>query len=353
MSVASRQVYAAILAGGSGERLWPLSRQRSPKPLLRLNGSQSLLDETIARVATVVPRRRMAVIATLECVSALRRACRSARRVHWLAEPSARNTAMCVGLAAVWAARQDPAGIIVTLPADHQIHTRRQFAQALRRAIAVAGAREAMVLLGLRPTRPATAYGYMQRGAVLAPRVYRVAAFREKPSAARARTLLRQGWHWNGGIFVAQAGVILLAIRRCLPRLYALLQAIDAAWGTAAFPQVLRRAYQAVRAVSFDNGVLAHSRNLIMVEAGFTWSDVGSWDAIGPLWKGRQLRPVTVDDRGSVVIASDRHLVGLLGTSNLIVVQTPDATLICDRRHAATLKRLVGAIRARGLARYL
>jgi len=349
-----RKIFAAILAGGSGERLWPLSRARTPKPLLRLRGARTLLAQVLSRVAAVASRRRTAVIATQDCVAALRRSTGRLPGVTWLAEPAARNTAMCVGLAALWAARQDPAGVIVVLPADQQIQTHRQFAQTLRRAVAAAAGREAIVLLGIRPTRPATEYGYIRRGRRLEPRLYRAAAFREKPRAKLAEALVRRGgWYWNAGIFVAQAGVVLLALRRYLPRVAAGLAELEAAWGTPRFARVLRQVYQRAPKVSFDVGVLQRARHVLVAEAAFAWSDVGSWEAVAARWGRQRVGPAAIGDRGSVVITSDHHLVGLLGTSQLLVVHTPDATLVCDRRRAHELKRLVRRIRARGLTRYL
>jgi mannose-1-phosphate guanylyltransferase len=346
--------HAVLLAGGSGTRFWPRSRLRLPKQLLPIAARRTMLEETAARVAPLVRPARTWVVTTGPQARAVRSLMPAA---HLLVEPTARNTAAAVALAAVCVARQSPRAAMAVLPADHAISDVGAFRRDLTLALDVAERTGALVTLGVAPTRPETGYGYIRVGAPIEGEDARVAwvrSFIEKPDRARAEALIAEsGTLWNAGIFAWRADAILAALREHLPALLGPIEAAVARGGRAA----LLRAYRRVPAVSIDTGVLERARRVAVVRTRFAWSDVGSWAALEGLWRdGRpnavRGRTVAIDSRGCVVDSPTR-LVALLGVENLVVVDTPDALLVCQKARAQDVRLMVEELRRRRLGRYL
>jgi mannose-1-phosphate guanylyltransferase len=341
------------MAGGSGTRFWPRSRRRLPKQLLPVLGRQSLLQATVARLRGLIPPSRVLVVTHREHASAVRRQLPMLPRANLLTEPVGRNTAPCLALAALEIARRDPDALFVSLPADHAIGDSRAFRAVLGEAFAWAP-RATAVTIGLRPTAPETGYGYLRLGARVGGRARRVQAFIEKPSATRARRFLASGRYlWNAGIFVWEVATVLALLERHLPRVIRPLRAaIRAAPSRRA--TALARAYARLPAVSIDYGIMEKARDVLVVPGRFGWSDVGNWAALATLARGRPGRApvVPVDASGYVVFGSDR-LIALVGVRDLIVVDTADALLICDRRHAQDVRRVVRELERRHLEAYL
>ena len=351
----SGSIACVIMAGGSGERLWPLVRSRVPKVCLSINGT-TLLGATIRRVRELSTQAPW-IITTASQVRAIRRAVPAGGAARIIAEPQPNNTAACIALAAAAWARRDPNAILVLLPADHWIQPTAAFHRSIQAAIDVARAHDGIVALGVRPSRVHSGLGHLCAGRLLGRRrgcrVFEVDRFLEKPAPHLAQRLTRRATtFWNIGIFVGRATTLLAAIRRHLPqhaeRLSALSRWVDA-------PAFTRRAvpvYRRLRAVSFDDGVMARLRNSVMVEAAFQWEDLGSWDS----WIRIARRPrsaVTIGGRNVRVIGSDHHLVATVGLQDVIIVQTPDATLICRAQETQAVRQVVGRLmRGRGLARY-
>jgi mannose-1-phosphate guanylyltransferase len=331
-----------LLAGGSGTRFWPRSRLRLPKQLLPIAARRTMLEETAARVAPLVRPARTWVVTTGPQARAVRAVMPAAQL---LVEPVARNTAAAVALAAVCVARQSPRAPMAVLPADHAIGD----VAAFRRDLTLA--------LGVAPTRPETGYGYIRVGDPIegeGARVAWVRGFIEKPDRARAEALVAESnTLWNAGIFAWRADAILAALREHLPALLGPIEAAVARGGRAA----LVRAYRRVPAVSIDTGVLERARRVAVVRTRFAWSDVGSWAALEGLWRdGRpnavRGRTVAIDSTGCVV-DSPARLVALLGVEDLVVVDTPDALLVCHKARAQDVRLVVEALRRRRLGRYL
>lgn len=349
-------VVCVIMAGGSGERLWPLVRSRVPKVCLSINGA-TLLGATIRRVQGL-SRRAPWIITTASQAQAVRRAVPSGVAARIIAEPQPKNTAACLALAAAAWARRDPNAMLVVLPADHWIQPTAAFHRSVQAAIDVARARDGIVTLGLRPSRLHSGLGHLCAARLLGRRrgcrVFEVAYFLEKPSPRLARRLMRRSsTFWNIGIFVGRATTLLAAVRRHLPqhaeRLSALSRWVDA-------PSFMRRAapvYRRLRAVSFDAGVMARARDTRMVEVAFQWEDLGSWESWIRI--ARQPHPaLAIDGRNVRVVGADHHLVATVGLQDVIVVQTPDATLICRAQETQAVRQVVGRLaRTRRLARYL
>lgn len=348
--------HAIVMAGGSGTRFWPKSRQRIPKQLLAIAGRKSLLADTLARIRPLVPARRTYVVTAASHGAAVRREAAGLPRGHVLIEPVGRNTAAAIGLAALHVARTSPDAVMVVLPADHVIGDGAACRATLARAMDVAVETDALVTIGVRPTHPETGYGYIQVGPILGNGpAHAVSRFLEKPDRARATALLAGGdVFWNAGIFAWRVARILDELRRWVPEVMAPLEAAVAR-GT---PAALGRAYRRLPSVSIDTGVLERAERVAVVPATFPWSDVGSWAAVADLWRDGDAAnavrgtAVLVDSAGCVVDAGSR-LVALLGVSDLVVVDTPDALLVCPKDRAQDVRRVVDELRRRRLGRYL
>jgi len=346
------------MAGGSGTRFWPRSRQRVPKQLLPIAGRQSLLADTLARVRPLVPPSRTYVVTAAIHAGAVRREARGLPRAHVLIEPEGRNTAAAIALAALRVVRRAPDAIMVVLPADHAIGDAPRFRATLAHAMDVAETTDRLVTIGVPPTYPETGYGYIERGEALTASgdgTYAVARFLEKPDQARAIELIASGnVLWNAGIFAWRVERILAELRRWVPEVIEPLErALER--GSA---RAVAQAYRRLPSISIDTGVMERAEHVAVVRATFPWSDVGSWAAVADLWRNgddpNAVRGTTVviDSTGCVVDAGSR-LVALVGVQDLIVVDTPDALLVCPKGRAQDVRLLVDELRRRRMRRYL
>lgn len=345
--------YAVVIAGGSGTRFWPRSRARAPKQLLAILGGRSLLQDTVARVSPPIARQRVLVVTGRAHSRAVRRQLPRLAPGSVLVEPRSRNTAAAIALAALHIAKRAPDAVMAVLPADHAISGLSLFRRDLALALDVAERSRALVTVGVRPTHPETGYGYIRVGGPLPGtrgRAARVGSFIEKPDRARAEALLADGdVLWNSGIFAWRVDVILDALRRQLPGVMGPLQAAG---------RDLARAYRRLPAISIDHGVMEHAEEVAVVRARFGWSDVGSWAAVAALGSGGngrnalRGRAIRIDSTGCLIDSPDR-LVAVLGVDDLVVVDTPDAVLVCRKDRAQDVRLIVEELRRRGLGRYL
>lgn len=359
-------MYIVILAGGSGTRFWPLSRQHSPKQLMSVLGGKSMLQRTVERVLPLKPKRLLVVTNALQSRETARQLeeYQQAARIDIVAEPVGRNTAPAIGLAATIIAGHDPAGLMVVLPADHYIADEEGFRDSLR------AAREAalngyLVTLGITPTRPETGYGYIEADAELrGSGPYPVRRFVEKPSRDKALKFLAAGnFYWNSGMFVWRADVILDQILAHMPTLAARLAELTFTadvWAPEDLKPQIARLYQEVAPESIDFGVMEKADNVMVIPTNFGWSDVGSWNALPEVIPGdddgnlaintRQL--VTIDATGCLVYGSDK-VAALIGVRDLVVVDCPDALLVCPKGRAQDVKKIVEELERQGRKDYL
>ena len=341
-----------IMAGGRGERLWPLVRSATPKVCLSRNGRQTLLQATIERLRPVWPTADWLIVTTREQAAAVRDGLPAPLRRSVLVEPQGKNTAACITLAAIALATRDPSRVMVVVPADHWIGQAAAFRRAVRAAVTAAVAHDTIATIGIRPTHPHSGLGYLCAGERLGgqrPRIFRLARFVEKPSRALARRLLRRGrTYWNSGTFVGTADTFLECVtewlpdhtRRLIPFARALRPVPRHSGPGRVFAQQGGRAYRALEAVSFDHGVMDHLRGGIIVEGDFPWADLGSWDA----WTragSASARTVTVESRNVTVVGPRDHLVAAIGVRDLVVVHTPSATLICRADKTQAVREVV------------
>lgn len=347
-------LWALIMAGGSGERLWPLSRRRHPKQTLRLGCKRSLLQVTADRLRGMVPIRRIVVVTTKNQADLVRRQMPAVAPEHFWVEPASRNTAAAVGLGTIAILREDPDALIVVVPADHVIFPEEKFRRTIRRAVQIAMDRDGLVCLGVQPTYPATGFGYIEpMGERIRPGGYRVRRFIEKPELKQAQRLVRNPRIvWNGGIFVWRGRVILSAIRQWLPALSSGLDAIGRTLGTPLGNTRLQQLYRRLPSISIDVGVMERSRHVWVVPTDFSWDDVGSWNSIAFLHGADPQGNVVLGSHlgletgGSIIVGDPGHLVATVGVRDLIVVHTPDATLVCHKTQAQQVRKLVATLSA-------
>jgi mannose-1-phosphate guanylyltransferase len=343
--------FALILAGGRGERFWPWSRPGRPKQLLPLaSGGRTLLAATVARAERVVPRERIVVLTGRDLTAAVRRECPGVRVVG---EPVGRNTAAAIGAGAVLLRAQSPEAAFAVLPADHAIDDEAAFAADLTRAFEAAERQPVMLTFGIRPTHPETNFGYIHRGTRVADRLFRVARFTEKPDRARAEAWIATGeYAWNAGIFVWRARTFLDALEAARPGLAGPLAAMRWEGGDPGFERALDGVFPGIESISVDYAVMEKAPNVLVLEAGFDWDDLGSWSA----WARRQPHDrqgnvlfgdaVALDCEGCVVVG-DGGTAAAMGLRGTVVVHVDGSTLCCPLDASDQVRRVTEAVRGR------
>jgi mannose-1-phosphate guanylyltransferase len=358
-------LHAVVMAGGSGTRFWPKSRRNRPKQLLRLVGDATMLQQTVARVAPLVPPERVLVITGADQAEAIRGQLPQVPAENVVAEPCPRDTAPCVGLAATIVARKDPDGTMIVMPADHVIQPPEKFQKTVRAAVSVIDEDPtAFVTFGIKPTRPETGYGYIERGESLGDRdgiaLHKVAQFREKPDRATAERFLAEGrFAWNSGIFVWRARAILDALAAHRPGLAAAIRRVADAMGTDREADALALEFPRMEKVPIDKAVMEKAPNVRVLEVVYDWSDVGDWRSLAELLP-RDQRGNTVqgpahlvETKGCIVVSDDGGLIATLGVEDLVIVQAGGATLVARRDQLDKLKGLVEGLEGAGFGSLL
>ncbi len=344
------------MAGGTGTRFWPRSRRRLPKQLLRITGPRTLLQETVYRLRGLVSPSQILVVTNRDHAAEVRRQLPQLPAANVLVEPVGRNTAPCLALAALVIAERAPDATFVSLPADHAIANPRAFRATLTEAFGRAVRARAPVTIGIVPTGPETGYGYVRMGETLGGRTHRVRVFIEKPPLAQARRFVATGEYlWNSGMFVWRVDVVLALLEEHLPSLLAALRpAMRRAGRDRA--AAIARAYRRITPVSIDYGIMERAAGVLVVRGDFGWSDIGSWAALADLERtrpGSPRAPVVAVDAARYVVFNPERLVALVGIDDVIVVDAPDALLICHRNRAQDVRRVVEELRRRRLDTYL
>lgn len=355
-------MFALIMAGGSGTRLWPRSRRNQPKQLLDLGSGRTMFQEAYDRVVPLFGNEGIFVVTSGEYVPMMRQQVPAIPATNYIIEPSGRGTAPCIGLAALYLRRMDPQGVMCVLTADHYIQNTELFRQVLQAAAQVAESGY-LVTLGIAPSFPSTGFGYVQRGAPLGTiggfDVFYVEKFTEKPDAETARRFCKSGMYsWNSGMFVWRVSVILREFEKLMPALYAQLMEVDAAIGTPEERPVLERIWPQVEKQTIDYGIMERAEDVAVIPVDIGWSDVGSWatlldilpaDGEGNVVTGQHLG---VDTHGCLIYSPNR-LVATVGLEGMIVVDAGDVLLVCPRQRAQDVRELVKRLQEGGREEYL
>lgn len=350
----NNNIYGVIMAGGQGERFWPVSCKQRPKQLLNIGGGRTLIQQAVDRIKGLIPYEYIFIITTQQQSGLIAQHLPFLKRSQIIAEPVGRDTAAAIGLMAVIVRRQDPEAIMAVLPADHKINDRRGFLEVLRVAASIAEEKQAIVTIGIKPDRPATGYGYIEVNKILGlPKrgrvnIYSVKRFIEKPDWARAKRFLASGrFFWNSGMFIMKAHLILDRIQEFMPKLYKGLKKIEASMGKSGEGKVIKEVYGRLDKISIDYGVMEKSKDIYLVESIFDWDDVGAWDALSRLYPmdkdGNVIlkKAKLIDAENCIVVSDGQHLVTGLGIKDLIIVSHSKAILVCPRHKAQEVKKLV------------
>jgi len=336
-------VKAVIMAGGKGERFWPLSREKVPKQLLPLLGKRSLLQETVDRIQPLISSKDILIVTRRPLGKAVERQLPQVPKKNIISEPVGRNTAPCIGLAAKKIGED---AVMIVLPADHMVKPPKKFLDTLKMAIALAQETENLITIGIKPTYPATGYGYIEAGAIEKQKtignrrqVFKVKRFVEKPNQKRAERFLKSGrFFWNSGMFIWRKSVFLEAIAKYMPSLYRGLEMVSS--------QNLSKLYPRLPNISIDYGIMEKARNRLVIPANFSWEDLGSWESLEKFLsrdenKNAILGRVSTIDSRNCIMVNRKGLLSTISVSDIVVISTEDATLVFPKGKGQEIKRLV------------
>jgi mannose-1-phosphate guanylyltransferase len=350
--------YPVILAGGRGTRFWPLSRKKRAKQLLALDGKQTMIQQTVARLLPLAPPKQFWIITNGDLRPAILKQLPKLPKAQVLAEPVGRNTAPAIGLAAFLLLREHPDAIIGMFPSDHVIADEESYRATIERGAEIAAAGENIAVLGIRPNRAETGYGYIEVGGAFTGDAQRVRRFAEKPDADKAAAFVAAGnYFWNSGMFLWSARTLANALREHLPKTASLLEEITSTFSTRKFAATFRRLYPKCENISIDYAVLEprsakgeDAGNIFCLPADFGWNDLGSWTALHEHHHAKSNPPegnlinsagvFVLNARGNYIHAPGKF-VAAVGVSNLVVVETPDALLITTLQHAQDVGKVV------------
>jgi mannose-1-phosphate guanylyltransferase len=357
--------YAVIMAGGGGTRLWPVSRKKHPKHVLPLLEERTLFQSTLDRLNGFIPPERTIVVTTSDQAGELQKQAPELSKENFLIEPEPRGTASVIGLAATVLQKRDPKSVMLVQTSDHFIRNRDVFRLVMRNAVKIAR-KDYLVTLGITPTFPATGYGYIHRGDDLLEiseySVYRVLKFTEKPDEVTARAMLASGdFSWNSGMFIWKTDRILEEFSRQMPELKVSLDRISKVWGTGEQGNTLQTEWLNLKSETIDYGIMENATNVAVLPAGgLEWSDVGSWDSLFdvllPDGHGNVVvnsDKMLLDTRDSLVYSTEKKLVVTIGLENVIIVDTPDALLVCNSDQAQQVRQVIENLKTEHKEEYL
>lgn len=356
------KTYSLIIAGGGGTRFWPISRQRNPKQLLNLSGEDTLINETLKR-SNIISKKENVVIVTNEGQGVQLEQIVADRCLHEniLMEPAGRNTAAAIGYGAFYIMKKYGDGVMCVFPADHYIKDVKEFENTLKKAIDIAQKGEKLVTIGIKPTFPSTGYGYINyhKDVKYGDHAYEVEEFVEKPNFERAKSYVESGEYlWNSGMFIWKVSKILEDFKRYLPKIYKKLETLSKYIGTEDEDRMIHEIYPSIQSISIDYGIMERADDVATVPGDFGWNDVGSWDVLGSIYPTdedgnvKRGNNITLSTRNSIIYGNSR-LITTIGVENMIVVETADSILVCDKDKAQDVKKIVQKLKDEKMEEYL
>lgn len=352
--------YGVIMAGGGGTRFWPLSRENMPKQFLNLTGDDIMLNETIERILPIIDTENIFIVTGNEQYNILKEvALDSLMDMNIIREPMRRDTAACIAYAAFKIYKRCGDGVMCVLPADHYIKNIEAFRNVIKKAIAYAEKNNKLVTIGIKPTFPSTGYGYIKYSAENEQGFHRVEKFVEKPNYNLAKEYLNSGdYLWNSGMFIWKVSVILNNFERYLPKIYNAFKSIEEYFDTEYEDKVVKKVYEEIVGISIDYGIMERSDDVVVIPSEFGWNDVGSFDSLGAIIEPDENLNIVrgnhlgLDTSESVIYGNDR-LIATIGINNLIIVDTDDVVLICDKGSSQSIKNIVNELKKRKMDKYL
>ncbi len=343
--------YGVILAGGGGTRFWPLSRQKTPKQLLNLSGKDLLVNEAVDRMATVIGKSNIFVVTSdIQAPSMIAATVGKVFPRNILAEPAARNTTACIGYAAMEIVRKYGDGVMIITPADHYIEDVPALTDIFKTAILTAEQVDKLITIGLKPSFPSTGFGYIKYDSTISGAIKPVIEFIEKPDEETAKEYVKSGdYAWNSGMFIWKASLILKKLSEYVPDIYKDLDTIGNAMNTPQEQEVLHEVYPRIRKISIDYAVMeacAAKDEILVISGDCGWNDVGSWDMMDILHMPDDRGNVLLGDVAAIhvnnsVLVSQGRIVAATDIDNIVVVETPDAVMVCSKDKAQNVKQIV------------
>jgi len=352
------EVYAVIMAGGVGSRFWPRSRKRTPKQLLKIFSDLTLIQETVSRIKDLVPFKNILIITNKLQAEEIIKQLPEIPQENIISEPIGKNTAACIGLASILIKKNSPDAVSIVLPADHLILENDKFNEILRDAVNFAYEKKSLVTIGISPTRPETGYGYIEIENTYSP-ILKVKRFTEKPNRETAIQFISTGnFFWNSGMFIWRVDTVLEEFQKHLPEHFRLLNDIENMLANDKLDNILVKIYPKFDSISIDYGIMEKSDKVFLIKSNFTWNDVGSWEEVYNLSQK--------DENGMAITANNyyyhnsknsyvyvpKKFVGLVGVDNLIIIDTEDALLICNKDNAQDVKKIVDYLEKNKLDEY-
>ncbi len=351
------------MAGGSGKRFWPWSRDKNPKQFLNIFSKKSLIEETVDRLKSLVKNEDIYIITTSSQKKKTAELIKNIPKENIISEPIGRDTATCIGLGAVFMKEKNPDEVQVVLPSDHLINNVEAFRNVLKKAEKLAAEKNCLVTIGIKPTHPNTGYGYIQynvdKKEKLDEGIYKVKTFAEKPNLETAQRFLESGdFLWNSGIFVWKISKILSEIEKSLPELYHELMLIEKYPNKKNIYSMIRKMYSRIRSISIDYGIMEKAKDVYVIKADFGWNDVGSWSEVYRLGKKDKNNNVNMgnvvlrESKGNLIYSKKKLLTGI-DINDMIIIDTNDVLLVCPKDKSQNVKELVDYLKRKDMKEFL
>jgi mannose-1-phosphate guanylyltransferase len=361
-------LYIAILCGGGGKRLWPRSRVQAPKQFIKLFGEKTIFQETVARSKRFVSVDKIFIITNKDYIDEIKDQAPDIPIENIIAEPLARNTALAMGLGAIYIQHRDPDAVVVNFASDHHIADLEEFDRVVKDAFEMAYSGDYLVTIGVKPTFPHTGMGYIKAGNLFEKlnktSIYKVDKFIEKPDTTIAEKFLKEGgYYWNANLYTWRADSIMRAMGLYLSEMAAQLMTISKSLGTREEKETINKIYEKAEEISIDFGVSEKAQNMVLVPSNFSWSDIGDWKVVYDLSKKDENNNAIIFEKGkgdylgidteNCLIHFSDQLIATIGVDNLIIIDTGNALLVASKDRAEEVKKLVGLLKEKGKVEYL